>query len=92
QEGLSIALIEAMATGTPAVVTDAGGLPEVVRNGREGFVVARRNPSDMASALIRLLRDVSLRREMGEAARVRARDFDIRRTLARTEDVYRGLI
>ena len=92
QEGLSIALIEGMANGIPAVVTDVGGLPEVVRSGREGFVVARQNPSEMASALTRLLRDVSLRRGMGEAARVRARDFDIRRTVDRTEDVYRSLI
>jgi len=92
QEGLSIGLIEAMALGTPAVVTRAGGLPEVVRNGTEGVVVPPADAQAIAGALRTLLGDSALRRRMGEAARRRALDFDIRKTVRRIEQVYEELL
>ena len=52
-EGLSIALIEALAVGTPAVVTSAGGLLEVVRDGVDGFVVPTRDPPALAERVDR---------------------------------------
>lgn len=91
-EGLSIALIEAMALGVPAVVSDAGGLPEVVRHGREGVVIPARDPAALADALVSLLQDRSLRERLGEAARQRAATFDIRKAVHRMEEVYQELL
>ena len=91
-EGLSIALIEAMAQGKPSVVTNAGGLPEVVRDGVEGLVVPAQDPQALAAGVLRLLADPAVRTRMGEAARRRARDFDIRRAVARMEEVYAELL
>lgn len=91
QEGLSIALVEAMALGKPPVVTRVGGLPEVVVDGA-GVVVPARDPRVMADELVRLIADPARRRRIGEAARRRAEDFDIRRAVARIEEVYAELL
>ena len=56
-EGLSIALIEALALGKPAVVTDVGGLSEVIQDGRQGYVVPVGNPSALAYRIVQLLQD-----------------------------------
>lgn len=70
-EGISNAILEAMASGLPVVVTDAGGTREAVRDGIDGFVVPCRDVEAMAEALVRLGRDPELRRRMGEAGRRR---------------------
>lgn len=91
-EGLSIALIEAMALGKAVVVTRAGGLPEVVTDGEDGLLVPTGDVPALADGLIMLLRDGTLRERLGCAARRRAGDFDIRRTVRRTEEVYEELL
>ena len=91
-EGLSIAVIEALALGKPVVVTDVGGLPEVVEDGRQGFVVPARDPASLAERIVRLLGDPLERQRMGEAGRARAATFDIRRSVARIERVYEELL
>lgn len=90
-EGLSVALIEAMALGKPLVVTSVGGLPEVVENGRQGLIVPPRSPRALADAIIRILKTPELARQFGEAARTRARYFDIRKAVERVEQVYEEL-
>jgi glycosyltransferase involved in cell wall biosynthesis len=91
-EGLAIALIEAMALGRPAVVTNVGGLTEVIEHGKQGLVVNPGDPGELAGAIIRLLEDANLRRALGAAARTRAGDFDIRKALRRHEEVYTELL
>ena len=91
-EGLPIALIEAMATGCPAVVTRVGGTPEVVADGVQGFLVPPRDPGALAAGLTRLLGDPALRAGMGAAAAYRAQDFDIRKAVRRMEQVYAQLL
>lgn len=91
-EGLSIALLEAMALGRAPVVTRVGGLSEVVEDGEHGLVVPPGDPRALAQGLVRLLGDRTLRERLGEAARRRAMEFDIRRAVSRMEDVYEDLL
>lgn len=91
-EGLAIALIEAMALGRPAVVTRVGGLTEVVEHGKQALVVNPADPEALADAIVTLLQDADLRRQLGEAGRLRAAEFDIRRAVRRHEEVYAGLL
>jgi glycosyltransferase involved in cell wall biosynthesis len=91
-EGLPIALVEAMALGRPAVVTEVGGTPEVVTDGADGLLVPPGDPAALAGGLLRLLRDPELRARIGAAARARAAAFDIRAAVARMEQVYAGLL
>jgi glycosyltransferase involved in cell wall biosynthesis len=91
-DGLSIALLEAMSLGKPSVLTRVGGNPEVVEDGEHGLVVPPENPNALAEGIVALLGDSALRGRMGEAARQRARDFDIRAAVRRSEELYEDLL
>jgi glycosyltransferase involved in cell wall biosynthesis len=91
-EGLSIALVEAMALEKAAVVTEVGGLPEVVKHNVNGLVVAPADPAALAESILTLLRDDRRREVMAKAARRRAAEFDIRTSVRRMEEVYEELL
>src|SRR5437764_372484 len=89
-EGLSQALLEAMALGLPVVASDAGGNPEMVRSGETGLLVRPLDPAAWAEALERLLGDGALARRLAHAGRALVRrEFTLERTAERTEAVYR---
>jgi glycosyltransferase involved in cell wall biosynthesis len=66
-EGLGTSLLDAMACGKPIVATTAGGMPEVVEDGKTGILVPPRDPEAMAGGIVTLLKDESLRHAMGQA-------------------------
>ena len=93
REGLARAIIEAMAYGVPAVVTDSGGSPELVVDGESGYVVPIFDAQALADAFERLYRDPALRQRMGAAARQRiALDFRNETTIEKTIELYRSLL
>ena len=69
-EGLGIALLEAMATGLPSVVSDEGGIPEIVDDGKTGIVVNAGDSNALCKGLMRAASETGLRRELGAAAQV----------------------
>jgi phosphatidyl-myo-inositol dimannoside synthase len=71
-EGYGIAVVEAALCGKPAIVSANSGLAEAIVDGVTGYAVEPDNPQAVARALIRLLRNKELRRDMGQAARERA--------------------
>jgi glycosyltransferase involved in cell wall biosynthesis len=71
-EPFGIAPLEAMACGVPVIVSAVGGLVETVADGRCGLMVAPRDPAALATAVVRLLDDARLRRDLAEAGRARA--------------------
>jgi L-malate glycosyltransferase len=89
-EGLSQALLEAMALGLPVVASDAGGNPDLVRAEQTGLLVAPLDPVAWAAALERLLGNDAEARRLGQAGRALVRrEFTLERTAERTEAVYR---
>lgn len=66
-ESFGVAAIEAGAAHLPVVVSDAGGLPEVVQHGKTGLIVAKDDPTAAAAALLRLVQDPALRQRLGAA-------------------------
>ena len=93
REGLPKAILEAMAQGIPPVVSNVGGLPELVVDGSCGFVVPPRDPAALLVALRRLAADAPLRRSFGAAARARiVGPFNIRHTVQKTVALYRRLL
>lgn len=68
-EGLSNALLEAMACGLPCVATEVGGTPEIIVNGRNGLLVPAGDPDALAEGILALLQDADLARRLGCAAR-----------------------
>jgi glycosyltransferase involved in cell wall biosynthesis len=92
REGLPRGVIEAMAQGVPPIVTDVGGMPELVRHEASGLIVPPRDPQALAAAIQRLAGAPELVRALGaEAKRRIATDFHIDRTVEKFCDLYAGL-
>jgi glycosyltransferase involved in cell wall biosynthesis len=68
-EGMGRVFIEAMATGKPCIGTRVGGIPNVIADGRSGFLVRPEDPHDLAAKLRVLLADKELRQRMGGEGR-----------------------
>ncbi|GKS58904.1 hypothetical protein YTPLAS18_24310 [Nitrospira sp.] len=89
KEGLPLALLEAMACGIPAVVSEVGGTGEVVVHGETGLLVKVGVVEDLAQAIVHLLVHAQERLKMGQAARRRIEEhFDIERSMEK----LKGLI
>lgn len=91
-EGISNAVLEAMACGLPIVSSDCGGMREAITHGVEGFVVPSRDQNRIAACLKKLYEDADLRKRMGRAARKRAQsEFSLEQQIARFVDLYDSL-
>jgi glycosyltransferase involved in cell wall biosynthesis len=89
-EALGISLVEAAACGLPAVASRAGGIVDVVEDGRSGWLVAPGDAAALAAALAELARDEVLRAEMGRRARaVALARFDERDVLEGYRSLFR---
>ncbi len=93
-EGFSITLLESMASGLPAVVTDVGGNSEIVVDGGNGYIVPPKNPAQLADRIQLLLRDPEKRKEMGSRARKSVVDggFTVQQFVRNTEELYGALL
>jgi len=88
-EGLPLTVIEAMAAGKPVVATAVGGVPELIKNNVNGFLVQPKDPDSLAQALIKMAGDREASREMGAMGRKMAREkFDIRIMAKAYENLY----
>jgi glycosyltransferase involved in cell wall biosynthesis len=88
-EGISLTLLEAMASGLPVVATAVGGNPELVVNNLTGLLVPPQQPEILAKAMIDLWRDPVRRQAMGHAGRARVEEFfDVRKMVAEYEKLY----
>jgi glycosyltransferase involved in cell wall biosynthesis len=68
-EGCPNVLLEAMAAGVPVVVTEVGGIPELVTNGRDAILVKKKDPAGLASATAKVLQDRELCERLVSSAR-----------------------
>jgi glycosyltransferase involved in cell wall biosynthesis len=93
REGLPKCLVEAAASGRPIVATDVPGCREVVRQGREGYLVPPGDIDAAAQALVALAGDQGLRRRLGAAANARFHErFTVAAVTAVFTDLYRSLV
>jgi glycosyltransferase involved in cell wall biosynthesis len=92
-EGTPVSAIEALASGTPVVATRVGGVPDVVTDGVDGFLVGPRDVDGAAERLAELARDPELRARMGEAGRENARErYSVERLVDDVDRLYRSLL
>lgn len=93
REGLSRAVIEAMSYGIPPIVTNVGGLPELVADNESGYVIPPGDPQALARRIIDLYEHPGTRKRLGENARVRIdTHFNIDTTVAQTRKVFEELM
>jgi len=92
-EGLGVSLLQAAACRVPLVGTNVGGIPEIVRNKTNGYLIPPKSPQAIADAVINLLQDADRAKLMGEAGRelVEAK-YSIAAMVAGNLDVYQALM
>jgi glycosyltransferase involved in cell wall biosynthesis len=92
-EGMSNALLEAMACGRPSVATAVGGTPEVIEDARSGYLVTSGDDATAAERILSLLDHPERAREMGEAARRRVEErFSAQRMVDQMVRMYDHLL
>ncbi len=91
KESFGLAALEAMACEVPVVSTDAGGLPELNKNGHSGFVCKVGDIQDMIAKSIKILDNANLQK-FKEGALNRAKEFDVQAILPKYEDYYESIV
>ncbi|MDI6851721.1 MAG: glycosyltransferase family 4 protein [bacterium] len=93
EESFGVVVVEAMACGKPVVVSNKGGLPEVVEEGVTGFVVPAENPKATASAIETLIKDKELRKSMGRRGRERVlKLYNWKENVSKMIEIYEELL
>jgi L-malate glycosyltransferase len=92
-ESFGLAALEGMACGVPAVCSKVGGVPEVITDGVEGFLVTPGDTKMMAARSLEILTSPERREQMGKAARVRAlNQFCTTRIIPQYESLYQRVL
>jgi glycosyltransferase involved in cell wall biosynthesis len=92
-EGTPVSVIEALAAGRPVVATRVGGVPDVVRDGQDGFLVEPGDTEGLADRLSRLAEDPALRERLGAAGRERVLPrYAVDRLVDDVDRLYRSLL
>lgn len=76
-DGFGQVIFEAMSFGLPVITTENTGGPDVIKNGKDGFVVPIRNSEIIADKIITLYKDGKLRQEMGEQAKIKIQKYSV---------------
>jgi glycosyltransferase involved in cell wall biosynthesis len=89
REGAPHVVLEAMVAGIPIAATRVAGIPEMIRDGREGLLVEPESPSAMSQALLKLLGDRKIAATLAEAARKRVlTEFGLETMIDRIERCF----
>ncbi|TAE57208.1 MAG: glycosyltransferase family 1 protein [Nostocales cyanobacterium] len=87
-EGLPMAILEAMGWGLPIITTPVGGIPELVVDHQNGLLVQPGNVQELSEAIALLINDEKLRRDLGATARNNIQPYDINNYCHRLVDIY----
>lgn len=87
-EGSPGALFEAMAMGKAIISTNAGGIKEIITDGKTGLLVPSGNSIEIAKKIIFLLRNEKERKKLGQFAREESKKYDIETYVKRLENIY----
>lgn len=87
-ESFGIVNLEAMASGLPVVASKVGGLPEIIEDGENGFLVEPKNPEQIAERVLLLLEDDTLRGKISRSNKERAKQYSWESVVGRLEQIY----
>jgi N-acetyl-alpha-D-glucosaminyl L-malate synthase BshA len=91
-EGFGIVNLEAMASGLPIVATNVRGLPEIIKDGENGFLVEPKNPEQIAGRVLLLLENDELRERISKDNKQEIRKYSWKSVVEKLEKVYLGCL
>jgi glycosyltransferase involved in cell wall biosynthesis len=91
-EGLPMALLEAMGWGLPAIVTPVGGIPELIVGNKNGLLVIPGDIQQLSDEMQLLIENETLRISLGNAARLTVAPFDVKIYSKQLDEIYRSLL
>lgn len=91
-EGFPVTILEAMACGLPIVATHVGGVPDIIEDGANGYLVDTMNQEQIAKALLNLLQGGQLRKEMSDNNRKEAEKYRWDTVAATLEEIYQDSV
>ena len=91
-EGLGTSVLDAMSVGLPIVGTNAGGIPEMLKQNVSGLIVPKQNPQALADSLLKLIDKRELREKISQNAKQEVKQFDVSLTAKKNIELYRQLI
>jgi N-acetyl-alpha-D-glucosaminyl L-malate synthase BshA len=91
-ESFGLAALEAMAAGTPVVATNAGGIPEIVTHGKNGYLSGIGDVEQMSHQTISILSNYQVLNTFSEEARKQAESFDIHKIVPKYEELYQQVL
>jgi len=91
-EGFPLVILEAMASGLPIVATKVGGLPEIIKEGDNGFLVEPKDSVEITEKVLLLLQGKELRQRIAKNNRQRAKDYAWAKVVDSVEQVYQKVV
>jgi glycosyltransferase involved in cell wall biosynthesis len=90
-EGMSNAMLEALASGLPIIATDTGGTKELLNDGENGFIVKMKDSSDIAEKIEKLIQNPELRQKMASESRKIAENFSWKKVASQYAEIYKKI-
>lgn len=84
--------LEALSVGTPVVASDVGGIPEVVKDKKNGLLVGPNDPKELAGAILKVLKSPRMRDDMGKEGMKTAKRYEWDKIVDKIEDAYGELV
>jgi glycosyltransferase involved in cell wall biosynthesis len=87
-EGMPMAILEAMASGLPVIAASVGGIPDLIVNGRNGYLISPHAPGELSKAIENLCKNARLRSEFGNRNNLMGQDYHIELYVQKLEGIY----
>jgi glycosyltransferase involved in cell wall biosynthesis len=91
-EGMGRVIVEAMAAGKPVIASNTGGIPDLVKPGKTGFLVPPGDEKALADAILDLLNNSEKAKELGRAGRARCHRFSLESMLDKLDNLYQEVL
>ncbi len=92
-EAFPISILEAMGAGLPVIATEVGGIPEIIENGKSGFIIRPKDVDELADKIFILAKDKNLRENMGQYSKnLVQKKFDIKLMISSYQNIYKSLV